>query len=183
MTNFLKAIVLVTAIVATSGLSETTNGAVEDETSLSHYQIVEEDQSILTISELELLGSRAKQLFAEGKCEEGASLDFAGSANVAANILRQGLEPYYKADRDSRNSIYYNDDLFNELVSAEEASNKYIKDRNETWFLEAKCFYERGDAEKALVRLYRVLEFINAEGEDEIWEKARVMIWSIIGYE
>lgn len=157
----------------------------EDEserTSLSRYQVVEEGENLPTLQELEDLEDQSKALFAEGKCEEAAEVNFADAANTVSNVLRQTLEPFYSADRDDRSTII-NRPANKDLVTVERTANHLIGKRNEAWFSEVKCYYQRGDKSAAVPRLYRTLDFIHPLEAQDIWIEAREMMWELIGYE
>jgi tetratricopeptide (TPR) repeat protein len=182
MLNRVVPATLIALAVSSAAFAEKKVEGMSEETSLSRYQIVEEGQEFLTLQDLEPLEDQAKALFAQGKCEKGLELDFAGAANRSANVLRQTLEPFYNAERDDRDWLGRRS-YFGQLVETENASNELLNRRNEVWVLEAKCFLERGDKEKALVRLYRALDFIDGMDQGGLWEEARTMIWEIVGFE
>jgi len=155
---------------------------MQEEDSLSRYQITEEGQQVVTLKELEVLEDKAKGLFDSGNCERAAELDFSGQANQMANIIRQGIEPYYSANRDDR-EIISRRSRFDQLVAAESVFNGILMKRNEFWALEARCFFERGDTDEALPRLFRALEYLDGREQARLWRETREMLWSIIGYE
>lgn len=155
---------------------------MQEEDSLSRYAITEEGKPIVTLKELEVLEDQAKGFFDAGECEKAAEIDFSGHANRIANIIRQGIEPYYSADRDDRETMSRRAG-FDQLVTAERVSNGMLMKRNEFWALEAKCFFERGDTDEALPRLFRALEYLDGEGQARIWLETRQMLWSVIGYD
>lgn len=184
MKQFIGIFLITVIYTIVPGLSETKPSQNDDVTSLSNFQIVEDGQRIPKVEELESLEIKSRELLVEGKCEEAEMLDYAGSANMLANIVRQGIEPFYQADRDQQTSLIIgHKELWDEIKKAEKYSNLLIRQRNEFWFLEAKCYFDRNETEKALVRLYRSLEFINMSTQNELWEQVRTMLWSMVGYE
>ncbi|GGB00390.1 hypothetical protein GCM10011324_08290 [Allosediminivita pacifica] len=46
---------------------------------------------------------------------------------------------------------------------------------------EAKCLFATGEQQEAVTRLYRALDYISGE-EYELWEEARTMLWSEVGF-
>ncbi len=172
---------MVSIVSAPPSLSQSLESSVVDDTALSRYQVFDEGQEILTLKELEVLQDQSKALFGEQKCEEAAEIGFADAANMSANILKRTLEPFYDANRDDQKIILnrYENKV---LVSVERSFNKLLKDRNEAWFLEAKCYYVRGDTNTALTMLLRALNFIDGKDQSSKWVEAREMTWEIIGF-
>jgi tetratricopeptide (TPR) repeat protein len=134
--------------------------------------------------DVEVLEDTYRELVEANDCIAAipAIVEFSEAANLASNLLRQGLEPFYDASRDARDSITRNRTLLNELVAAERMFNELLKQRNRAWVEEAKCLLEIGDREDAITRLYRALEFIDADSERGLWEEARRLLWAEVGY-
>ena len=163
------------------------DSVISQETSdidLSRYQIVDEDLTIKKLSEIQNMETNYNKLIATGDCNEAipAIVSFYNAANMAANLLTQGLEPFYDADRDERETIaILNEKLFNELLAAERKANDLKQQRNRAWVEEAKCLLMTGEKNKAVNRLYRALDYIDNENKD-LWEEARMLLWKEIGY-
>lgn len=156
-----------------------------DELDLSRYQIVEEGERIRSFSEVNKLEDDYKELVAAGDCNAAlvAIASYYDAANVTANILRQGLEPFYDASRDDRESVFADRQLLDELAAAEDLSNDLVRRRNTAWVEEAKCLLAIGDRRAAIVRLYRALDFIGTSSDQrELWNEARSLLWAQIGY-
>tara|TARA_R110002110_G_scaffold355310_3_gene564968 strand:- start:82 stop:693 length:612 start_codon:yes stop_codon:yes gene_type:complete len=154
----------------------------KEESSLSRYQVVGDGEDLVKLSDLESLEDRARVAYTDGRCLQGAEIQFPEKANIAANILRQTLEPFYSADRDDSSAIVQRPANSN-LASVEGAANNLLMKRNEYWFLEAKCYFEKGDFDSALNRTYRALEYIHPLNQEALWVEAREMMFHMIGYE
>ena len=97
--------------------------------------------------------------------------------------MRRGNEPFYDATRDDRESVGRNRDLLNTLIAAENASNNLIKQRNVAWVEEAKCLLQVGDNEAAIHRLYRALDYIGTDHDEQaLWKEARDLLWKEVGF-
>jgi tetratricopeptide (TPR) repeat protein len=175
---------LVLALSATTTWAQG-DGDLTDATSLSRYAVIDEDEGLKTVQELMEMEASWRQMLADGNCEAALPLlvEFADSANVTSNIIRQGLEPFYDADRDVREEIaQYRRVLVDELVAAERSFNQFLRMRNAAWVEEAKCLLEEGRNSEAVTRLYRALDSISADMERVLWEEARNLIWEQVGY-
>jgi len=170
-------------IFVTVSFSPAFGQAISD-TDLSKYEVVEEGVKILTLSEVGSLEDDYLSSLENEGCE--ATLpkisNFYDSANVVANILRQGNEPYYDARRDDQTRIARNSALLGELVTAEQEMNGLLAKRNSAWVAEAKCLIQLGDREAGITRLMRALDFISGTNEAELWAEARLLLWSEVGF-
>ncbi|WP_377511129.1 hypothetical protein [Octadecabacter sp. R77987] len=176
-----SAIALVSAVPP--AISQEFSAVDADQTDLSRYELFEEGQGAITLSDIEAMEDAYITAVDAGDCEVALPLivAFSDAANRISNILRQGNEPYYNARRDDQETIARNRMLINVLVGAESASNNLIRQRNRAWVEEAKCLIHEGDTNGATVRLYRALDYISSD-EDELWEEARNLLWSLIGF-
>lgn len=155
-----------------------------DATSLSRYAVVDEGDSIKTVQELMEMEESWREMLADGNCDVALPIlvEFADSANVTSNLIRQGLEPFYDADRDGRDAVTRSSALLGELVAAETLSNQFLMMRNAAWVEEAKCLLVDGRSSEAITRLYRALDHISTDKEKALWEEARTLIWEQVGY-
>ncbi len=156
-----------------------------DEVDLSRYQVVEEGERIRLLSEVNRLEDNYKELIVAGDCNAALPTiaTYYEAANVTANILRQGLEPFYDASRDDRGSVSTDRQLIKELAAAEDLANDLIRRRNAAWVDEAKCLLVIGDRSAAVTRLFRALDFIGTGNEHRnLWNEARRLLWAEIGY-
>ena len=156
-----------------------------DATDLSRYQVAAEEDKILTLAELEATEDIAREFFASGDCNIAlpAIVEFSESANMLANIIRRGVKPFYDASRDEKDTIQLNSTRLSILASAESASNNLLRKRNEFWVMEAKCLLQEGRRNEAIPRLRRALDYIDGVKEVDLWDEARDLLWSTIGYE
>jgi uncharacterized protein YbaP (TraB family) len=175
-----------TLLVALSGTTTWAQGDSDatDATSLSRYAVIDEGESLKTVQELTEMEASWRQMLADGNCDAALPLlvEFADSANVTSNIIRQGLEPFYDADRDDRDAMARQKALLDRLIAAERTFNQLLRMRNAAWVEEAKCLLEEGRSSQAITRLYRALDYISADSERALWEEARDLIWEQVGY-
>lgn len=160
------------------------DGEATDATSLSRYAVVEEGEALKTVQELIEMEASWRQMLAQGNCDAALPLlvEFADSANVTSNIIRQGLIPFYDAGRDDRNKLTGDRLLIAKLEKAEKTFNQFLRMRNAAWVEEAKCLLEIGETSQAVPRLYRALDYIDAVSERALWEEAGTLIWEQVGY-
>lgn len=152
-------------------------------TDLSRYEVFEEGVGIATLSDLEEMEEAYQALLADGNCADAipAIIEFYETANMVSNLIRRGNEPYYDARRDDQEVIARDRALLNELASAERASNSLIRQRNRAWVEEARCLLEQGESQAAVTRLYRALDYIDAD-ELALWREARTLLWQQVGF-
>lgn len=172
--------------VSVNSLAAQTQTTLSDETALDRYAILETDEGVKTVQEIQDMESVWRQLILNGNCSEALPLlvDFSENANVTANVLRQGIEPYYDADRDTRerfSNLYR--DILGELQRAERISNQIIRMRNTAWVEEARCLIAEGSQAEAVNRLYRALDYIHPVNEVRLWNDAREMLWEQVGHQ
>lgn len=150
-------------------------------------ELIQSGENTPTVSEITELEQQARSTLESEGCLAASSLlvSVSSGANVMANVLRQGLEPFYDADRDTREHITRNREAysFDELLEAERVSNQYIRLRNEFLVLEAECLAEVGERQAAIERLYEALNLIGATRvERDVWVRARELLWELVGY-
>jgi len=157
----------------------------EDETSLSRYKVVDEDEKLPTLAAFQKLEDETRLLFSKDSCEE-LSLQagkVADTANRLSNIIRQGLEPFYDANRDDQKIIPTRMGTdFQELIDAETTANNLLLIRNEFWIKEAICLIELGQRDQGINKLFRALDFVDPLKQADLWKEARETIWSAVGY-
>lgn len=173
------------AAVAASTAGAAAHSQAADPTAIENYQLVEEGHDQPTVSKVAAIRSEAMAAIEAGDCETALPLiaDWAKQSNILANMIRQGLEPFYGANRDDSGSYSVNNRAeFNELVKAETAANNFTSDRNLAWVKEAECQLKLGDVTAASASAYRALDYISIK-EYEAWRAARKVIWEIAEYE
>lgn len=142
---------------------------------------------IPTVQELASLEQQSRETLENDGCASAIPMfvQVSQGANTLANIVRQALEPFYDADRDAREAIGRGRALysFDALVQAEQDSNDLLATRNEFWVLEAECLAELGERDAAIERLFEALERIDALSETEMWRRARMLLWELVGYQ
>ena len=161
------------------------NAQEGDSTDLSRYEVFKEGETIVSLDRLQTMEDEYKTLVAEAECKEALPMivAFYEAANKTSNILRRGNEPFYDATRDDRESVGRNRDLLNTLIAAENASNNLIKQRNVAWVEEAKCLLQVGDNDAAIHRLYRALDYIGTDHDEQaLWKEARDLLWKEVGF-
>lgn len=159
--------------------------AQEDETDLSRYKIVDEEKSFPTIIEFKRMEDEARALYKKKDCEQFIPLasEAASVGNKLANIVRQGLEPFYDANRDDQKIIPRKLGAdFDKLAEAETAGNNLVLIRNEFWVMEAVCLIETGQRDQGINKLYRALDYVDPLKQTALWKEAREAIWASIAY-
>ena len=155
-----------------------------DETDMSNFMVVPEEEESLTLDDFEEKKNAARKLFLEDKCEEAipALIEIQDNANRLANIISQGLEPFYSASRDDREwlSRVKGSDIA-KLAIAEKTANNLKKTRNEYYVLEAECLLKIGENSRATNKLFRALRFIDGKSQFDLWSRARIQLWETIG--
>lgn len=122
----------------------------------------------------------ARTAFEAGDCQAALPLleSWARNANWLANLIRQGLEPYYSAGYDERNDLPSS--RIRPLVPFEALSNGYLAQRNEAMVSRADCLVKLGDPVEAIAVYSRALDLISIQ-EWELWQRATNGLYSIIG--
>lgn len=165
--------------------ASTNNAMAQEEsaTDLSRYELLEEGETIKTLTELQGLEDAYKALVVDGNCAAAipAIIEFYEAANQVSNLIRRGNEPYYDAGRDDKEDMARDRSLLNELIAAENTFNNLIKQRNQAWVEEAKCLLAEGETREAMTRLYRALDNISGD-ESKLWEEARTLLWAEVGF-
>lgn len=137
-----------------------------------------EEYGIPTLSLVRNLKQQADRAFNAKKWSEAEKLynEHAEKANFLANIISQGIEPYYSASYDDKKYFYST-----ALSKDESTSNKYKQDRNVSFLKRGICLYELGDMDGSLVLLMKALDLIDLENI-EAWNYAREYIYKLVGY-
>lgn len=171
------------AVIIVVASAHSVYGQDESATDLSRYELLEEGESIKTLTDLQAMEDDYKALVSDGNCEAAIPtiVEFYEAANHVSNLIRRGNEPYYDAMRDDREKLSRDRPLLAELIAAENTFNNLIKQRNRAWVEEAKCLLEKGDNRAAVTRLYRALDYISGD-ERDLWEEARTLLWAEVGF-
>ena len=135
------------------------------------------------------------------------------AANQISKIITRGIDPFYRSgnaqgQHQSHTGTYSRmSDMFRrpidllqlnsdqkiidskdlqlvpKLIKAEALANAMTSRRNEFWVLEAECLIQMGQQNRAIKILYQALNFIDPIEQPDVWEKARILIWTSVGYE
>ena len=103
----------------------------------------------------------------------------AKQANFLANIIAQGLEPYYSADYDDRKA--FPSSSIRRIVPDETFANSFKNSRNIAFLRQGICFYNLQKYDEALPLIMKALDFISIE-DTTLWNEARLYLYQIIGY-
>lgn len=155
-----------------------------DPLDLSKFQVVRPGENLPTVETVAALEKEANDLFASGDCETALPkiVDYYTAANMLANIIRRGVQPYYGAGYDDKKGVNLGSDL-QDLVVAENTSNSYIGKRNVAWVMEAECLVKLGKHDEAVASLFRALDYISIKPEDRaLWKKARDLLWAEVNF-
>jgi hypothetical protein len=164
---------------------DTVRADTPGETDMSAFTILDGEARFLTIPQLDEMANALRRQVREGQCVDAmpAILEIQDAANRVANLVRQGIEPFYRASRDDQVSITRaQGQQFNTFTAAERTSNRMLQMRNEFWVLEAECLLSAGDTEGAVNRFFRALRFIDGRSEPALWERARGPLWEYVGF-
>lgn len=164
-----------------TAFAETTSG-IDSEFDLSVEQQKIEELGIPTVSSVATMKSEADTLWnsKDYKAAAVAYSNYAKQANWLANIISDGLEPYYSASYDDKKSWYPKTLSYNELSSAESKSNGYKSERNRAMLYEGLCYYYLNDYETSLPLLIKALDLIEIDDEKN-WELGMDALYSIVG--
>jgi hypothetical protein len=99
---------------------------------------------------------------------------------MLGNLIRQGLEPFYSASHDARES-FRGANSMTTLIAAESEGNRRLFQRDEARVRQARCLVEIGDRDQAVNTLFTALEYITIQ-QEPLWIEARSMLWELVGY-
>lgn len=183
MTRFYAAIAVSALIIITApGLPFAQETS---ETDISEFTVLDGSARSLTIAQIDEMAKSLRAQVKDGACSSAMTgiLELQDAANRAANLIKQGVEPFYRASRDNRDTIQRSSvKRFQTLVEAETLSNRMLQVRNEFWVIEAECLLSEGQEEAAINRFYRALRFIDGVNEAKLWERARNAVWTHVGF-
>ncbi len=132
---------------------------------------------IPTKSSVESLETKALELYRSQKSQEAIdALDiYARNVNFLANLVAEGLQPYYN----QRGSVPPHGVNLSELGKFENLANELKKKRDRAWIMEGECYYAMGDKAKAVALLETALDHMNSQ-DVELWTRARELLYQII---
>ena len=160
---------------------DTKSVSVADALDITNEKKDVEEIGIPTPSLVKELETDANELFEAKKYKEAAEAyaELASKSNYLANLISQGLEPFY-------NKRYSDDDYDSSYVFAlakyERQSNDYKSLRNTAFVKQALCYYYLEDYISALPLLDKALDLIDVKDTDN-WTLAREALYDIIDVE
>jgi len=133
-------------------------------------------------NEVDSLRERAYGLYKADSCSTAvpALQTHAEKANWLANVISQGLEPYYNASYDEQESMSVG--RMTELAEFETSSNELKQQRNRSYVLVAECEREMGNPNLAMVYYMSALDLISIDNED-LWDRAKSGLYETVGVE
>jgi hypothetical protein len=171
-------------LLACGASAQETVEDTSDPLDLSRFEEMVSKNALVTMSEIKVLEDNANVAYKSGDCEAALPQikEFYEKANSLSNTIRQGVEPYYSASYDDRET-YSLTPIIAELAEAEAASNDLIRKRNMAWVMEADCLIKTGEQDAGIAGLYRALEYISIQDDErDLWKKARMLLWQQIEY-
>lgn len=149
---------------------------------LSEYEDEIKESGIPTPDEVESLKNNAINLFNEGSYQEAEkALDqWAKSSNWLANIVVSGLEPFYGASYDDRDSFSYS--KVKKISSYEGLANDLKSQRNKAMVMRAEALSNLNNNEKAVQLYIKSLDLIDIDNWD-LWIRAANGLYEIVNVE
>jgi tetratricopeptide (TPR) repeat protein len=152
-----------------------------EDLSTTEFTDLVEEFGIPTLASVDNLKTSADQAYSLSSWADAAELyeNHSEMANYLANIISQGLEPYYSASYDDKKGFSYSS--IRQIAPDEIKSNVLKKDRNISFLRMGICYYKLGDFDKSLPFLMKALDLIDLENIDS-WNEARKYLYDMIGY-
>lgn len=135
-----------------------------------------------TISSVDEMLVNADKLYDTQNWQDAADAYslFAKNANWLANLISNGLEPYYSATYDEKKSV--SNSVITPLTKYESLSNYYKVQRNKAILRQGICFFNLNDNKASLPYILKALDLIGVEDLDQ-WKEARDILYAIIKFE
>jgi len=132
--------------------------------------------------EVDSLRERAYSLYKADSCSTAVPMlqTHAEKANWLANVISQGLKPYYDASYDEQESMSVG--RMTELAEHETLSNELKQQRNRSYVLVAECEGKMGNSNLAMVYYMSALDLISIDNQD-LWDRARTGLYETVGVE
>lgn len=160
-------------------------GSDIDVIDLEKYGRIAERAKSITISSVLKTESEINEYYREERYDEFLMQveSYCENATMLAMAIKQGIEPYYKSLLDPSGGSFPS--IADEMADAERYYNGILLKRNAAWVMEAECLLKLGKNERAIAVLSRALDLMTLTGFEEfkLWNRARNMLWGIIGYE
>lgn len=132
--------------------------------------------------EVDSLRERAYSLYEADSCSTAveALRNHAEKANWLANVISQGLEPFYDASYDDQENISAG--RVRILGNFEDSANELKRERNESYVMVAECEKQMGNQNVAMVYYMSALDLIDVE-DQSLWDRARTGLYEAVGVE
>ena len=155
--------------------------AISNELDMTAEVAMVEEYGIPTKESIQEMKETADQLYGAKNYEKAAEafLTYAEHVNYYANLISQGLEPFY-SNRDSDKHLNWDDPFLGQGADFERLANSYKEERNRATTYAGVCYAELGKYDLALSTLYKALELIEID-QDEYWVIAAQTLYDIIG--
>ncbi|WMT90108.1 hypothetical protein [Pelagibacterium sp. H642] len=139
-------------------------------------------QQAPTVAVVQDLVAEVSSTLASSGCAAALPIieELADESNRLANIIAQGIEPFYQTRQSDREPMP--PELISELADAEAYANALKDQRNEAWVTQGDCLIKTGNPDLAIAVLHQALRFIRFE-DRALWSRARQLLWSTAGYE
>jgi len=132
--------------------------------------------------EVDSLRERAYSLYEADSCSTAvpALQTHAEKANWLANVISQGLQPFYDASYDDQENVSAG--RIRILGNFEDSANELKRERNESYVMVAECEREMGNQNVAMVYYMSALDLIDVENQS-LWDRARTGLYETVGVE
>lgn len=132
--------------------------------------------------EVDSLRERAYSLYEADSCSTAvpALQTHAEKANWLANVIDQGLQPFYDASYDDQENVSAG--RIRILGNFEGSANELKRERNESYVMVAECEREMGNQNVAMVYYMSALDLIDVENRS-LWDRARTGLYETVGVE
>ena len=132
--------------------------------------------------EVDSLRERAYSLYEADSCSTAvpALQTHAEKANWLANVIDQGLQPFYDASYDDQENVSAG--RIRILGNFEDSANELKRERNESYVMVAECEREMGNQNVAMVYYMSALDLIDVENQS-LWDRARTGLYETVGVE
>jgi len=181
--SFNKVLVLALSFVLLFSLSALSQDLDQEEAfEFADYEETLEEFGIPNVELVEEYKNEALSLYEDGNYEEAeeALENWGDSANQLANIISQGLEPFYGATRSDRDDFSYS--RVQTLVDYEDKANELKAERNEAYYKRAESLRQIGQEEEAFALYQEVLNIVSID-EWDLWVNAASALYEMVGVE
>ena len=156
--------------------------AQDESFEFADYEEDLEEYGIPSAQQVEELKDEALSLYEDSNYEEAEeALEYWGdTANHLANIISQGLDPFYSASRSDRDDISASN--IRSLADYEDQANNLKRQRNEAYYKRAESLRQIGYEEEAFALYQEVLGMLSVN-EWDLWMDATNSLYEMVGVE